>query len=82
MNDANRDLLVLSKAVSLSPEKLEREMELLNTLLFDTENWEAFSIANEIIDINRRRIIRKTHLIQKILSEKKQKPFVFTCNKN
>jgi len=82
MNDANRDLLVLSKAVSLSPEKLEREMELLNTLLFDTENWESFSIANEIIDINRRKIIRKTHLIQKILTEKKVKPFVFTCNKN
>jgi len=82
MNDANRDLLVLSKAVSLSPEKLEREMELLNTLLFHTENWESFSIANEIIDINRRKIIRKTHLIQKILTEKKVKPFVFTCNKN
>jgi hypothetical protein len=82
MNDANRDLLVLSKDGQLSPEKLKREMELLNTLLFHTENWEVFSVANEIIDINRHRIIRKAYLIQKILSERKLKPFVFTCNKN
>jgi hypothetical protein len=82
MNDANRDLLVLSNSNHLSPSELERQLELLNTLLFHTENWESFSIANEIIDINRRRIIRKTYLIQKILTEKKIKPFVFTCNKN
>jgi len=82
MNDANRDLLVLAKTTHLSPAELERQMDLLNTILFHTENWESFSIANELIDINRRKIIRKTHLIQKILSEKKVKAFVFTCNKN
>lgn len=82
MNDANRDLLVLANANQLSPEEMERQVAWLNTLLFDTENWESFSIANEIIDINRRKIIRKTYLIQKILTEKKVKPFVFTCNKN
>ena len=82
MNDANRDLLVLAKNNHLSPEELEQQMDLLNRILFDTENWETFSIANEIIDINRRKIIRKAYLIQKILSEKKVKAFVFTCNKN
>ena len=82
MNDANRDLLVLANANHLSPAEMERQVALLNTLLFHTENWESFSIANEIIDINRRKIIRKTYLIQKILTEKKVKPFVFTCNKN
>ena len=82
MNDANRDLLVLTKTVHLQPDELEHQLQLLNTLLFDTENWDSFCKANEILDINRRKIISKTFLIQKILTEKKQKPFVFVCNKN
>ena len=82
MHERNRDLLVLSQSAQHNPYVLERELAQLNSLLFDIENWAVFSIANEIIDINRRKIIRKTHLIQKILTEKKQKPFVFTCNKN
>ena len=82
MPEANRDLLVLTKTVHLQPDELERQLQLLNTILFDTENWESFCTANEILDINRRKIIRKTYLIQQILTEKKQKPFVFICNKN
>jgi len=82
MNDTNRDLLVLSDTTRFSAEELEREVIFLNTLLFHIENWETFSIANELIDINRKKIIRKTFLIQKILTEKVVKPFVFTCNKN
>lgn len=82
MNGANRDLLVLSQIANQSPAQLKKELEILDTLLFETENWQAFSVANEILDINRHKIIRKPHLIQQILTEKKQKPFVFTCNKN
>ncbi|MES2003873.1 MAG: hypothetical protein V4450_05085 [Bacteroidota bacterium] len=78
----NRDLLVLSQSAQQSPAELERELAQLNTILFDTENWAVFSIANEILDINRHKIIRKAHQMQQILTEKKQKPFVFTCNKN
>ncbi|MDB5210038.1 MAG: hypothetical protein JWQ30_865 [Sediminibacterium sp.] len=82
MNDVNRDLLVLSDTAHFSPEQLERELAFLNTLLFHIENWETFSIANEVIDINRRRIVRDSFLIQKILTKKEVKAFVFTCNKN
>lgn len=82
MNGANRDLLVLSQIANQSPALLKKELEILDTLLFETENWQAFSVANEILDVNRHKIIRKPHLIQQILTEKKQKPFVFTCNKN
>jgi hypothetical protein len=82
MNDVNRDLLVLSDTTRCSPEQLAREMAFLNTLLFHIENWETFSIANEVIDINRRKIVRDSVLIQRILTEKGVKPFVFTCNKN
>jgi hypothetical protein len=82
MNDVNRDLLVLSDTTRLSPEQMAREVAFLNTLLFHIENWETFSIANELIDINHRKIIRDSFLIQRILTEKEVKPFVFTCNKN
>ena len=82
MNDANRDLLVLSKTSHLNDAEKDQLVDLLNKILFHTENWKAFCTANEIIDINRRKIIRKSHLIQKILSEKNQKAFVFTSNKN
>ncbi len=82
MNDANRDLLVLSKSDELSPEELEHELLLLNTLLYHTENWETFCIANEVLDVNRHKVIRNPEKMQRILREKKDKPFVFTCNKN
>lgn len=82
MNDANRDLLVLSKTAHLSAEEIDYLVSLLNTLLRHTENWETFCNANEILDINRHKIIQKPFLIQKILREKTQKPFVFTSNKN
>ncbi len=82
MPGVNRDLLVLADARHLSAEALERELSFLNNILFHVENWESFSTANELIDINRRKIIRKTYLIQKILSERTVKAFVFTCNKN
>ena len=82
MHDANRDLLVLANTDKLSPAELEHQVELLNTILYHTENWESFCTANEIIDINRHKIIRKPFLIEKILRERKQKAFVFTSNKN
>lgn len=80
--NTNRDLLVLSDTTRLSAEALEREITFLNSLLLHVENWETFSVANELIDINRRKIIRKTHVIQQMLSERKLKAFVFTFNKN
>ncbi len=82
MKGINRDLLVLSQTAHKNPDLLQKEVDMLHTLLFETENWQSFSVANEILDINRRKIIRKPYLIQKILTEKVQKPFVFTCNKN
>lgn len=83
MPGVNRDLLLLTDAAGqLTPEAFAREVQFLNRLLFRIENWECFCVANELIDINRRKIIHKTFLIQKILSEPKLKPFVFTCNKN
>lgn len=82
MNDANRDLLVLSNKAHLNQAELDRQLGLLNKLLYEIETWDTFTTVNEIIDINRRRTIRKPYLIEKVLRERTQKPFVFTCNKN
>ena len=82
MNDSNRDLLVLSGSAHMSEEAFDRQLQLLNKLLFEIETWDTFSTVNEIININRHKIIRKPHLVQKALREKANKPFVFTCNKN
>jgi hypothetical protein len=82
MNDSNRDLLVLSSTAHLSEEELDRQVLLLNKLLYEIETWDTFCTVNEIININRHKIIRKPYLVQKALKEKEVKPFVFTCNKN
>ena len=82
MNDANRDLLVLSNTTHLSEDEFNRQLDLLNKLLFEIETWDTFRTVNEIININRHKIIRKPYLVEKILRERTQKPFVFTCNKN
>ena len=82
MNHSNRDLVVLSGIAHLSEEALDRQVLLLNKLLHEIETWDTFSTVNEIININSHKIIRKPYLVQKVLSERKQKPFVFTCNKN
>lgn len=78
----NRDLLVLTNQEYLSKEELDKELSFLNTVLYPVENWDAFCTANEIIDINRRKIISKVHLVQKILRDHPNKAFVFISNKN
>lgn len=79
---ANRDLLVLANQAHLSKEELDKQLAALNTILFPVENWNAFCTANEIIDINKHKIITKVHLVQKILKDTPNKPFIFICNKN
>jgi len=51
-------------------------------LLYNVEQMDAFCIANELIDLNRYKIIQKPHLIKQAVKEKKLKPFVFISNNN
>ncbi len=78
----NRDLLVLSNQNYLTPEQVDLELAALDRILFSVENWICFCTANEIIDINRHKIVTKTHLVQKILQDNRNKSFLFICNKN
>lgn len=82
MNPQNRDLLVLTKKVSMNAKQLKQEVELLNELLYHVEDLFSFCTANEIIDVNRYKIIQKPYQIQRAIRERGTKPFVFISNKN
>jgi hypothetical protein len=82
MKPGNRDLLVLTKFEVPNVAAMEREVKFLNNLLFSVENLHCFCTANEIIDVNKYKIIRKPHLIQQVIRERAIKPFVFVFNKN
>jgi len=82
MNSGNRDLLVLTKYDVPDAVAMEQEVEFLSKLLFKVENLHTFCIVNEIIDVNRYKIVTRPHRIHKIIREESIKPFVFIFNKN
>ncbi len=82
MKSPNRDLLVLSKNISTDEREMQLEVEKLNQILFHAEAIENLCIANEIIDINNYKIVRKPKKIEKIISNKRLKPFQFIHTKN
>jgi len=82
MKDMNRDLGLLCKEDYMTQSELDRQVNLLNTILYHTESWPNFCVAHEILDINRHKIIRKPHLMQGILKERELKAFVFVNNLN
>lgn len=73
----NRDLWLLCKEDCMSQSELERQLHLLNRILHVVESWDQFCICNEIIHINRRKIIHKPYLMQALLKGHNRKPFVF-----
>jgi hypothetical protein len=82
MNYGGRDLLVLSGKISLTPQQLEQEVKSLHEMLYRIENTGCFCTANEIINLNNYKIIRKCHLIERSVREMETRPFIFVCNKN
>lgn len=75
-------MLVLTKYEVADLVAMKHEVEFLNKLLFTVENLHTFCIVNEIIDVNRFKIVTKPHRIHKIIRESNIKPFVFIFNKN
>jgi len=78
----NRDLLIVNRDVLYNDSSLQQEIDKLNHILFGVEKLHHFSIAHEIIDVNKYKIIQKQHLIQQKIREKSLKPFEFLCCKN
>lgn len=77
-----RDLLLLSDTESLPAAQLERTLAEMERLLTEVENWTAFSQANEVLDLNKHRILTQAHRIQQQLQDFPHKPFVFVVGKN
>jgi hypothetical protein len=82
MKSSNRDLLVLSKKVANNKRELEIEVEKLNEILFHVESLPSFCVANEIIDLNVYKVVTNPLKIERIIRQKKLKPFQFINNKN
>ena len=82
MKSSNRDLLVLSKNISTDERELQLEVEKLNKILLHVEAIENLCLANEIIDINNYKILRKPNKIEKVICNNRLKPFQFIHTKN
>jgi hypothetical protein len=82
MNPRNRDLLVFTKKEMMNQHELERQIELLNDLFYRVEASNAAYMANEVIDVNRNKVITKLKHVRTILQAQQLKPFVFISNKN
>ncbi|HEX8460154.1 MAG TPA: hypothetical protein VF623_01940 [Segetibacter sp.] len=82
MNSSNRDILVLSKNLAVNEAEMEVEVEKLHKILVAAESLQNYCIVNEIIDINKYRIINNPVKIERIIRQNKIKPFTFISNKN
>jgi hypothetical protein len=71
---ANNDVLKRQKHLLLLLE--------IHTMLFQIEQVEQFYQNIEVLDLNRRKIIQKPHLVKRILKDNPEKPFVFAYHKN
>ncbi|QES89547.1 hypothetical protein [Rhizosphaericola mali] len=77
----DRDLLVITRDKIYTDEQLQDYVESLTRMLFYAESMDNFCIANEILDLNRYKLINRPFRIKQIISEP-EKPFVFIVNKN
>lgn len=83
MDFESKNLFLLANKETLLPGEVKKELQFLSRILYEKDNcFKLLSNCNEIIDINRRKIIRPHHLVQQVLDEKKRKGFVFIFNKN
>jgi hypothetical protein len=54
----------------------------IHAMLFQIEQVEQFYQNIEVIDLNKRKIIQKPHLVKRNLKDNPEKPFVFAYHKN
>ncbi|WP_152267649.1 hypothetical protein [Agriterribacter humi] len=82
MKTSNRDLLVLLKDESMDNQAIEHEVELLNEILFHVESTDTFCRANEIVDMNKYKVLHDQKCLVQLMYQSELKPFIFLCNKN
>lgn len=82
MKTSSRDLLVLLKDDEMSNQAIEQEVEQLNDMLYQVESADSFCVANEIIDMNKFKLVQDMGSLVQLMYETELKPFVFLYNKN
>jgi len=82
MINGSRDLLVVSKFESLTDKELDRQLVHLNQILFSIESMNTYAVVNEVLDLNKYKVITKPHLVAQAIRQGTNKPFVFIYNKN
>lgn len=83
MENIRRGFLSISKNIAFSDERtIEYELACLHKILNDAESMQCFCLANEIINVNRCKVISNPHKVQIIVEQIKLKPFVFISCKN
>lgn len=82
MNRPNRDLMVLFKQELMSPQAIERQVEMLHELLYTVERIDNLIPAHEVLDLNKYKVINKDHVLRELILSHTDKPFVFISNKN
>ncbi len=61
---------------------MEKELFLINEILYGIESMSTYAVVNEVIDLNKYRVIKRPHLVAHAIREKSHKPFIFIYNKN
>ena len=82
MKGIKRDIILLRRDSFPNKTSLEQEVLQLNELLQAIEKSDQLFVAYELIDLNRFRVISKSHVISKAIKSSNQKPFEFLINKN
>ncbi len=82
MKGIKRDIIILRKESFPNKQSLEQEVMLLNDMLQAIEKSEKMASSFELIDLNRFRVITKSHLVSKAIKYAISKPFEFLINKN
>ncbi|MBX2888382.1 MAG: hypothetical protein KF829_07000 [Ferruginibacter sp.] len=78
----NRNILVLLKQDLKSKQAIEKEMAMLNDMLYHVEKVDNLAVAFEIIDCNNYKIVSRHHVVKQYIRSHKEDAFVFMFNRN
>ncbi len=82
MKRLTRDLLLIRKDIDPSDSEIEKEVSDLHALLQSVETVDALSVAYELIDMNRFKVLHDFTSVSKAVKQKSLKPFQFLVNRN
>jgi hypothetical protein len=82
MKGIKRDIILLRKESFPNKQSLEQEVMLLNDMLQAIEKSDKLAASFELVDLNRFKVISKSHLVSIAIRSSIPKPFEFLINKN